>query len=115
MPESASAQEHDLSSIRFLFQSARHLLRNGAGPFRSLGHISIRPRPYQIVPLLLSLRQKVIRLLIADDVGIGKTIEAGLIAKELLMRSEINRIGVLAPPYLCDQWEKELKENCINH
>jgi hypothetical protein len=49
-------------------------------------------------------------LLIADDVGVGKTIEAALIARELLDRGEARRLAVLCPPYLCDQWQKELAE-----
>ena len=51
-----------------------------------------------------------IRLLIADDVGVGKTIEALLIAKELLERREISRFAVLCPPHLCDQWQDELND-----
>lgn len=78
-------------------------LRDGAGPFRSLGRISVRPRPYQFVPLLMALRLNPVRMLIADDVGVGKTIEALLIARELLARGEIRRIAILCPPYLCDQ------------
>jgi len=49
-------------------------------------------------------------MLIADDVGIGKTIEAGLIARELLDNGEVKRIAVLCPPYLCDQWYRELRD-----
>ena len=49
-----------------------------------------------------------VRLLIADDVGIGKTVEACLVARELLDRGEINRICVLCPPHLAEQWQKEL-------
>jgi superfamily II DNA or RNA helicase len=85
-------------------------LRSGAGPFRSLGRLSLRPRPYQVVPLLMALRLETVRLLISDDVGIGKTIEAGLIARELLDRGEIRRIAVLCPPHLCDQWQRELRD-----
>jgi superfamily II DNA or RNA helicase len=51
-----------------------------------------------------------VRLLLADDVGVGKTIEALLIAKELLERREIHRFAVLCPPHLCEQWQTELKE-----
>ena len=51
-----------------------------------------------------------VRLLIADDVGIGKTIEALLIARELLDRGEIARMAVLCPPHLCDQWQAEMRE-----
>ena len=103
-------QAGDFASARLLMDAARLNLRSGAGPFRSLGHISVRPRPYQFVPLLMALRMETIRLLIADDVGIGKTIEAGLIAREMLDRGEIKRIAVLCPPHLCDQWQEELEQ-----
>jgi len=83
-------------------------LRNGAGPFRSFGNIAIEPRAYQLVPLMMALKLDIVRLLIADDVGIGKTIEAGLIAREMIDRGEIDQLTVLCPPHLCDQWQKEL-------
>lgn len=85
-------------------------LRRGAGPFRSFGHLAFQPRAYQLVPLLMALKQEVVRLLIADDVGIGKTIEAGMIARELLDRGEIKRFAVLVPPHLVEQWVQELDE-----
>lgn len=106
MPE--DAQDHQ--AVRLLLDAARLLLREGATPFRSLGHLSVRPRPYQLVPLIMALRLDTVRLLIADDVGVGKTIEAGLIARELLDRGEVRRLAVLCPPYLCEQWQKELAE-----
>src|SRR5690606_16108277 len=83
-------------------------LRAGAGPFRSFGNIAVEPRAYQLVPLMMALKHQVVRLLIADDVGIGKTIEAGLLVRELLDRGEIQRLAVLCPPHLCEQWQKEL-------
>ncbi|OED38241.1 helicase SNF2 [Chromatiales bacterium (ex Bugula neritina AB1)] len=85
-------------------------LRAGAGPFRSFGNIAVEPRAYQLVPLMMALKLQTVRLLIADDVGIGKTIEAGLIARELMDRGEIDRLAVLCPPHLCDQWQRELKD-----
>lgn len=100
----------DATSAHLLWQAARLTLREGATPFRSLGRISIRPRVYQFVPLLMALRLDPVRLFIADDVGVGKTIEALLIARELLERGEIRRLVVLCPPYLCEQWQKELAE-----
>lgn len=100
----------DLDAARLLQDATRLSLRSGAGPFRCLGRLAVRPRPYQLVPLLMALRLEIVRLLISDDVGIGKTIEAGLVARELLDRGEIRRICVLCPPQLCDQWQKELKQ-----
>lgn len=100
----------DTASAHLLWQAARLTLREGATPFRSLGRISIRPRVYQFVPLLMALRLDPVRMFIADDVGVGKTIEALLIARELLDRGEIRRLCVLCPPYLCEQWQKELVE-----
>lgn len=100
----------DAAGAHLLWQAARLTLREGATPFRSLGRISIRPRIYQFVPLLMALRLDPVRLLIADDVGVGKTIEALLVARELWDRGEIKRFCVLCPPYLCEQWQKELSE-----
>ena len=87
----------DAASAHLLWQAARLTLREGASPLRSLGRISIRPRTYQFVPLLMALRLDPVRLLIADDVGVGKTIEALLIARELWERREIKRLAVLCP------------------
>jgi superfamily II DNA or RNA helicase len=103
-PEKTGAQ----AAALLLRDALRLKLRAGAGPFRSFGNISVEPRAYQLVPLLMALKMDTVRLLIADDVGIGKTIEAGLIARELLDRGEISRIAVLCPPHLCNQWQEEL-------
>ena len=84
-------------------------LRRGAGPFRSFGQIAVEPRAYQLVPLMMALKLDPVRLLIADDVGVGKTIEAGLIARELLDRGEVSRLAVLCPPHLVEQWVGELE------
>ncbi|WP_211306529.1 helicase-related protein [Schleiferia thermophila] len=100
----------NFSSAKLLYNAARLTFRNAAGPFRCLGKISFRPRPYQMVPLIMALKQHTTRLLIADDVGVGKTIEALLIAKELYERREINSFAVVCPPHLCDQWQDELKD-----
>ncbi|WP_409237999.1 helicase-related protein [Streptomyces sp. PA5.6] len=83
--------------------------RAGAGPFRSLASIAVDPRPYQLVPLMMALRQDTVRLLIADDVGIGKTVEAGLIAAELLAQGDARGLVVLCSPALAEQWRAELR------
>jgi len=101
----------DIASARLLYNAARLSFRNGAGPFRSLAKLSFRPRSYQMVPLIMSLKQEApIRLLIADDVGVGKTIEALIILKELIERREIKRFAVIVLPHLCEQWQSELKD-----
>jgi superfamily II DNA or RNA helicase len=104
-----SADIGDFVSAKMLYESARLSFRNGAGPFRSLGRISFRPRSYQMVPLIMALKQTIVRLLIADDVGVGKTIEALLIAREMLERRMIERFAILCPPHLCEQWQDEIR------
>jgi len=99
-----------ISSAKLLYDAARLSFRSGAGPFRSLAKLSFRPRAYQMVPLIMALKQDPVRLLIADDVGVGKTIEALLIVKELLERREIKRFAVVCLPHLCEQWQQELKD-----
>ena len=99
----------DFARARYLHDAARLAFRSGAGPFRSLAKISFRPRSYQMVPLVMALRQDQIRLLIADDVGVGKTVEALLVVRELLDRRKIRRFAVVCLPHLCDQWQKEIK------
>lgn len=106
-PDSAQAGNH--AAALLLRDALRLTLRAGAGPFRSFGNIAVEPRGYQLVPLLMALRLSTVRLLIADDVGIGKTIEAGLIARELMDRGEIARLAILCPPHLVDQWQSELE------
>ena len=103
----------DISNVagaHLLWLAARLTLWEGATPLRSLGRVSIRPRTYQFVPLLMALRLDPIRMLIADDVGVGKTVEGLLISRELYDRGEIKRLCVPCPPYLCEQWQKELNE-----
>lgn len=98
----------NLQSARMLYDAARLSFRNGAGPFRCLAKLSFRPRAYQMVPLVMALRQDPVRLLVADDVGVGKTIEALLILRELLERRIIRRFAVICLPHLCDQWQEEI-------
>ena len=108
LPDPTDIGDH--RSCRLLRDAIRLGFRSSAGPFRSFGHIAVDPRPYQLVPLLMALKLDPIRLLIADDVGIGKTIEAAMIARELMDRGEIQRIAVLCPPHLAEQWQAELAE-----
>ena len=74
-------------------------------PFRA----GIRIDAYQLEPLRKALALPRVNLFIADDVGLGKTIEAGLIARELLLRRRIELIVVVAPPSMLTQWQEELE------
>lgn len=77
-----------------------------AAPF----HGAIQVDDYQLVPLLKALRMPRIALLLADDVGLGKTIEAGLILSELLLRRRLRRILILCPASLRAQWQQEMHD-----
>ncbi len=67
-----------------------------------------RLEEHQLVPLVKALSMPRVRLLLADGVGLGKTIEAGLVASELVMRRRVRRILVLCPPALREQWRREM-------
>ncbi|MFA8436792.1 MAG: helicase-related protein [Marinifilaceae bacterium] len=101
---------NDFETAKLLFDATRLSFRNASGPFRCMGKLSFRPRSYQMVPLVMALKQDVVRLLIADDVGIGKTVEALMILKEMMERGEVKTFAVICLPHLCEQWQKELKD-----
>ena len=75
-------------------------------PFRA----GIEIEDYQLLPLVKALRMPRVSLLIADDVGLGKTVEAGLIAQELVLRNQAQKIVVVCPPSLCSKWQREMRE-----
>jgi len=74
-------------------------------PFRA----GIRIDAYQLEPLRKALLLPRVNLFIADDVGLGKTIEAALIASELLLRRRVREIVVCCPPSMLIQWKEELE------
>ena len=98
----------DHRSAKLLRDALRLGFRSSAGPLRCAARIAVDPRPYQLVPLLMALRLDPVRLLIADDVGVGKTIEAALVASELIEQGDARRLAVLCPPHLAEQWQAEL-------
>ncbi len=99
----------DAGRARLLRDALRLSFRASGGPFRSFARLAVTPRNYQLVPLMMAANQDVTRLLIADGVGIGKTVEAGLIAAELLATGEAQRLAVLCSPQLAPQWQGELR------
>jgi hypothetical protein len=74
-------------------------------PFRA----GIRLDPYQLLPLRKALRLPRVNLLIADDVGAGKTVEAGLVLREMLLRRRLDFVLVAAPAGMVRQWQDELE------
>lgn len=75
-------------------------------PFRS----GITIEAYQLEPLRRALQSARTNLLLADDVGLGKTIEAGLVITELLLRHRAHRVIVVCPPSLSIKWADEMRE-----
>jgi len=98
----------DLTSQRLLLRAYQFDLIHGSAPFLSLHRSSVVPYNYQLVPLVLALEKPNVRMLIGDDVGLGKTIEAGLIISELMQRGKLKRILILTPANLKPQWKEAL-------
>jgi len=103
-PDDPKVLAAHLRAIRWRSATAadRDLLQ---APFRA----GIRLDAYQLLPLRKALRLPRVNILIADDVGLGKTVEAGLIARELLLRRRIDFIVIAAPPAMTIQWKDELE------
>lgn len=71
---------------------------------------AIHPEAYQLVPVLRALEMPRVALMLADAVGLGKTIQAGMVLRELMLRRRIRRILVLCPASLRTQWRDEMQE-----
>lgn len=99
----------DTARARLLRDALRLGFQATGGPFRSFAKLAVTPRNYQLVPLMMAAAQDTTRLLIADDVGIGKTIEAGMIIAELLATGNAERLAILCSPQLAPQWQSELR------
>ncbi|MEZ0343385.1 MAG: helicase-related protein [Caldimicrobium sp.] len=95
----------------FLIEATRFKYASLFDPLLAMNVSKIDPLPFQIEAVYgYVLKQPHIRFLIADDPGAGKTIMAGLILKELKLRQLANRILIVVPGHLKDQWRRELKE-----
>lgn len=91
-----------------LLRAYRLSLLHGTAPLLSLQRSRVIPKDYQLVPVVMALEMPRVRMLIADDVGLGKTIEAGLILTELLARQLASRVLVIVPASLREQWREAL-------
>ena len=80
-------------------------------PYVAISSSDIDPLPHQISAVYeYMLNQQPMRFLLADDPGAGKTIMAGLLIKELIIRGDLERCLIIAPGSLTEQWQDELKE-----
>ncbi|MEU9639044.1 helicase-related protein [Streptomyces tendae] len=109
-PRALPGEAGDFASASLLRTALRIASTAGAGPFRSLNAVAVEPRRYQLVPLMMALRMDPVRILIGDDVGIGKTVESALIAKELMEQGSARNMTVLCSPSLAEQWQRELRD-----
>ena len=95
--------QHDL-----LLRAFRLSLVHGSAPLAGLQRSRAIPTEYQLVPLLLAIGKERVRLLIADDVGVGKTIEMGLVTAELIARGKVRRALFVVPANLREQTQEAL-------
>ncbi|TDL03287.1 helicase-related protein [Mycobacterium paragordonae] len=93
---------------RLLLDAYKFSLLHGTAPILGLQRSRAIPTDFQLVPLLMALNTDRVRLLIADDVGTGKTVEAGLILSELLARGRARRVLIVVPANLREQWHETL-------
>ncbi|MGB7086364.1 MAG: DISARM system SNF2-like helicase DrmD [Phormidesmis sp.] len=80
-------------------------VRNVQSPFRS----GIDIEDYQLDPVVRAVQMPRVNLLIADDVGLGKTVEAGLVAQELILRQRARRMLIICPSALQVQWQEQMR------
>ena len=108
IPELDLAHPGRLARFQLLMDSSRLGLAPGDDRLVSSTRSRIEFEPYQQIPALRALELPRPRLLIADDVGLGKTIEAGLILRELNARRRAARILIVCPASIIEQWQMEL-------
>lgn len=111
-PEEMVRQQQFSSARRFLLHLFNQQLQaayTGDG-LQTAANFKILPLPHQLLAVKYVLDQPLPRVLIADEVGLGKTIEAALIYEELKARGIVNRVLIVAPSGLCLQWQEELRQ-----
>jgi superfamily II DNA or RNA helicase len=120
LPRVAGTPPMDLRELDAMVRAARWAALTPSLPFSGLDgdrpplasplYGAISPEPYQLVPVLRALEMPRVALLLADAVGLGKTIQAGMVVRELMLRRRIRRILVLCPASLRTQWRDEMQD-----
>ena len=103
--DSADRLDAFLDAVRWGAASSADV-RNIQSPFRS----GIDIEDYQLDPVVRAIQMPRVSLLIADDVGLGKTIEAGLVAQEMMLRQRVQKILVVCPSSLQVQWQQQMRD-----
>jgi len=98
----------DAALFHLRYQAAQLSLAKGFDQLLCLGAVRFEPFPYQVETAQVVLRRFRGRALLCDEVGLGKTIEAGLVLKEYLLRGLVRKVLVLTPPALVAQWQEEM-------
>lgn len=104
-----SAVQYDENYLRYVTLLAK-IKNETAGGFLSALSSGIIPLPHQLHVLNRAMETNNIRYILADEVGLGKTIEAGMIIKELKSRGLVQRVLVVCPTGLVTQWASEMQE-----
>src|SRR5687767_11829875 len=107
----AAADERKALTVRELhaYLTSLQILSPSTANLFSLRSGRVHFVPYQYRPVLKLIRADRPRLLIADEVGVGKTIEAGLIIKELQTRQQVGNVLIVCPKSLVTKWQKEMR------
>lgn len=101
----------DGALLRLVSEAHRISLAHLFDPYLAIHTSQVQPLPHQITAVYESmLPRQPLRFLLADDPGAGKTIMAGLLIKELLLRGDLKRCLIVCPGILVEQWQDELHE-----
>ena len=109
LSSSGSTMQYDENYLRYVTLLSK-IKNETAGGFLSSLASGIIPLPHQLHVLNRSMETNNIRYILADEVGLGKTIEAGMIIRELKSRGLVSRILVVCPTGLVTQWASEMQE-----
>jgi ERCC4-related helicase len=110
LPEPSLAALGDHTLQQLFLQAVRLDALHGTAPFMAIQRTAVIPVEYQLVPLVMALRQHTARLLLADTTGLGKTIEAGLVISELLARGRARSVLIITPASLREQWREQMMD-----
>lgn len=101
----------DPANFKLAMEATRMELAGVFDPFAALSTSNLQPLPHQLSAVYGELLNKIpLRFLLADEPGAGKTIMAGLLIKELILRGSLKRCLIVCPGSLGEQWSDELKE-----